>query len=551
LTRSPLALVVAATMLLAAGGPAPAGAAPPQLLGQTAVTGTFGSCGHCSVVQFANSAVNNTYVVPSSGVLTKVQVRVGTPVDVTDWVQARTFRTSGAPDARVISEGTQHSLAGLSAGVQTFLDRVPVTAGDVLGGRFHVLSRPDATPAQFATTSPADLAGISFLPDDPAVGDLFSVESPVPSQYRVNMFAVLESDADGDSYGDTSQDLCPSTAAAATTACSGTLFGSRLQGQNTGAGNCGYSCLRVQKTISGASTAAAVDGVVVRWRVQAATAGSYRVRVVAPASGAGYSVLRSSAVETVTADPSPLKQAISTFETRLPIPAGGYVGLAPPQFAVHRGIFPALGATYVQLNDAADGITFGGLPVNGELFYDADIEPDADHDGYGDVTQDACPSDGSTQGPCPMPVHPTPTPVPTPMPTPTPDPTLTTPVISGLSAAYARFRVKRRGAVVARRRAHAGTTLNLRLSEAATVAFTVQRRVACKPARRRCTGWVFVHAFKRSLAAGPGSVPYSGRYRRSGKVRLLKPGAYRMSAVATNPAGRASAAKRIRLTVRR
>src|SRR5215216_4726433 len=171
-----------------------------------------------------------TYLVPSSGVLTKFQVRVGTPVDATDWVQARTFRTSGPPGATVISEGTQHSLAGLSAGTRTFFDRVPATAGDVLGGRFHILSRPDATPAQFGTTSTADVAGISFSlpPNDAEVGDLFSAETPVPAQQRVNMHAVLESDADADGYGDTSQDLCPATAAA-TTACSGSLFGSRLQ----------------------------------------------------------------------------------------------------------------------------------------------------------------------------------------------------------------------------------------------------------------------------------------------------------------------------------
>jgi hypothetical protein len=31
----------------------------------------------------------------------------------------------------------------------------------------------------------------------------------------------------------------------------------------------------------------------------------------------------------------------------------------------------------------------------------ATIEPDADRDGYGDETQDRCPTDPSTQGPCP------------------------------------------------------------------------------------------------------------------------------------------------------
>jgi hypothetical protein len=549
LTRFPPALVVAATLLLAAGGAAPAAAAAPQILGQTALAGTTGSCGHCSVVQFRSSSSAYPYVVPSSGVLTKVQVRVGTQVDAFDWVQTRTFRTSGTPDATVISQGMQHSLAGLAAGPRTFFDRVPATAGDVLGGRFHVLSNhPDVTPAQFATTSTDDVAGISFSPPDPdpGIGDLFSAETPVPSQYRVNMLAVLESDADGDGYGDTSQDLCPATSAAATTACSGTLFGSRLQGPPTGGGNCGYNCLRVQKTVRGASTAAAVDGVVVRWRLQAATAGSYRVRVVAPAGGATYTVLRSSAAETVTADPSPLKQAISTFPTRLPIPAGGYVGLVPPPFTVQRGIVPAVDAMYAQLNDVTDGlVTSGAGSIPGELFYDADIEPDADHDGYGDVTQDTCPSAAATQGACP-PSPPPPLPVATTPPVEDkPQPAATIPVISGLKAVYTRFRVKARGAVMAR--AHAGTTLRLRLSEPAAVAFTVAKGVRC--GRRRCARWASVHRFARDLTAGGSSLPYTGRYRRRGKARGLEPGRYRVTAVATNAAGRSSGAKRIRLTV--
>ena len=300
-------------------------------------------------------------------------------------------------------------------GARTFYDRVPATAGDVLGGRFHVLSRPEATPVEYPTASAADVAGITFSPpDDPAVGELFAVETPVPTQQRVNMFAVLESDADGDGFGDTSQDLCPGNAAAAVGACSGALFGSRLPGPHTGAGSCGYACMRIQKTVRGASTAAAVDGVVVRWRLQAATAGSYRVRVVAPAGGATYTVLRSSAAETVAApDPSPLRHAISTFPARLPIPAGGYVALVPPPFAVQRGIVPALGANYGQANDVADGmVTSDGAPIAGELFYDADIEPDADGDGYGDVTQDACPTVAATQRACPPVVTPTPTPSP-------------------------------------------------------------------------------------------------------------------------------------------
>jgi hypothetical protein len=38
--------------------------------------------------------------------------------------------------------------------------------------------------------------------------------------------------------------------------------------------------------------------------------------------------------------------------------------------------------------------------VHNELLVQADIEPDADHDGFGDETQDQCPTQATTQGPC-------------------------------------------------------------------------------------------------------------------------------------------------------
>lgn len=41
---------------------------------------------------------------------------------------------------------------------------------------------------------------------------------------------------------------------------------------------------------------------------------------------------------------------------------------------------------------------------NAELSLSAQLEPDADYDGYGDVTQDLCPNNAITQGVCPTPV---------------------------------------------------------------------------------------------------------------------------------------------------
>ena len=101
------------------------------------------------------------------------------------------------------------------------------------------------------------------------------------SKARVNIEAVLEPDDDGDGYGDASQDLCPGLPTA-TAACSGALFGSNLQGERSvpPAGCGGGGCMRIQKTIGGASTAAPFDGVVVRWRVLDAETGPD----IAPAS---------------------------------------------------------------------------------------------------------------------------------------------------------------------------------------------------------------------------------------------------------------------------
>ncbi|HEY2604257.1 MAG TPA: hypothetical protein VGI67_22050, partial [Thermoleophilaceae bacterium] len=42
----------------------------------------------------------------------------------------------------------------------------------------------------------------------------------------------------------------------------------------------------------------------------------------------------------------------------------------------------------------------GSVEAAGELLVSADIEPDADHDGFGDETQDQCPTQATTQGPC-------------------------------------------------------------------------------------------------------------------------------------------------------
>jgi hypothetical protein len=361
-------------------------------------------------VQFA-TAGGSPYLVPADGVLVRAGFYVGSTVEASDFAQARSFSRTGGANATVTGEGAKHSLSGLEAGLHTFFERIPVAAGDVLGARFDSTPNVNGTPATFTTPSPLDEAGTTVFPTDPELGDGFATS--VFGSQRVNVRALFEVDEDHDGYGDNSQDLCPGSPVGAA-ACSGTLFGGDMQGAFIPISpSCTFACIRVQKSIAGASTAVPFAGVVVRWRLLSAPAGEYGIRVLSPTEGPNYRITASSSLESVAAPGSTAE--IKNFQTRLPIPPGSYVGLAPPPFAgqPYRELMP--GSAYTTANDGPTGteVPLGGSSGNDrELLYNADIEPDADGDEYGDISQDACPSDASSHGACPPPEVPPPPPPP-------------------------------------------------------------------------------------------------------------------------------------------
>lgn len=143
------------------------------------------------------------------------------------------------------------------------------------------------------------------------------------------------------------------------------------------------------------------------------------------------------------------------------------------------------------------------------------------------------------------------------------------PVVSKLRLSAKRFRVgKKRTAVVAqkrqrrdgRRAAPAGTTIRFTLSQAADVRVTFQRKTAgrrnggrcVKPkpqlrSKKRCMRWVKTGKAltRKGLGAGAQKIAFSGRI---GK-RALKPGAYRLTVVATGANGAKSKPRRAAFTV--
>lgn len=506
-------------------------------LGQAGKLGLSGTCSDCSVAQIGDTGAaggvpqSGPYKAPFSGVLTYFSYRAGEEITTSpaDTVRPQAFSLAGST-AFVNHEGASHVIEPWpgappgGGGLRYFRDRVPIAAGEVLGGRFTVKSiaiSGDPTPQFFETTEAGDTVRIGK--PGASLGGAFT--GTTESKFRVNLLATLEPDADADGYGDVSQDLCLGSPVGEG-ACSGSLFGSHLQREVEFGGSCSLECLLFQKTIGGVSQAAPFDGVVVRWRVLDADSGSYRVRTVsAPLPGERYITGPSSAVESLVAAAPPrlLKKQISTFQTRIPIEAGGYVGLVyqpSPSIHIQKGV-GATGATYQVIDNAVpDGTNAGGLlsPSSGELLYDADIEPDADHDGYGDISQDSCPGDAAVHsGGCPQSAPPSPRAFPT---------------ITGLEVVPKRFRVKRGGAVVSKKGIPAGTKFKLNLSEAATVAFSIAAKPPCKAPKgaAKCPPPVTIHTFKRALPAGPSAVPYSGRYRKGRRIRTLSPGGYQLVA---------------------
>lgn len=511
-----LTLVVTLGVLVAC--PQASGAPVFTTLGQVATsanTAGLGGCSLCTAWQFASPGTA-AYTFPYDGVITRWSVHTGQAISSAgQWARARTFHVTDSSHASVVSEGAQAAIAAPNTNTTlTTWDRVPAAAGDVLGLELASSAFIDDTrPIYGDGAATGEVAGVAST--DVAVGQT-ATATAVDSR-RVNISARFEHDTDHDGFGDGSQDLCTNDPLHGNGACSGSLFASDLQGPYSIGGPCSYQCARVQTaTAGGVSTASATDGVVVRWRLQAPRPGTYLVRVISPAAGGGYTVTASSDPVTIGSD-----EALWTFSTRLPIPAGGYVAMLPPATASQQWLAsPPAGAKWASFNDAPSGSIALSASVAGVSMYDADIEPDADHDGYGDVTQDACPADGTAQGACPPPASPGGTPLPA-------DPSVPQPAarITSLRLRFSRFKVARNGRAIAAK-TPSGSSILVGMSAPARVRFTVR---ACR-SKKGCARTRLVHRFTRSLRLGASSIAYSGRFRLKGRTRALTAGRYRLDA---------------------
>jgi hypothetical protein len=138
------------------------------------------------------------------------------------------------------------------------------------------------------------------------------------------------------------------------------------------------------------------DGVITSFAFQgdALSAPQLKFKVARLVSGSTYSIVGESGVV------SPATSTLNQFPVRIPVKAGDLIG----EYLVTDGGCDQPNASFTELyyvGDLAPGAqaSFGSNAYQMDL--SASLEPDADHDGYGDETQDQCPTDASTHGPCP------------------------------------------------------------------------------------------------------------------------------------------------------
>jgi hypothetical protein len=96
---------------------------------------------------------------------------------------------------------------------------------------------------------------------------------------------------------------------------------------------------------------------------------------------------------------------VRTFATRLAVQVGDVLGMLAPQACLLGGPGQPAGDEVRYFLSATEPLkgstqTTTALLSGRRILIAANLEPDSDRDGFGDETQDMCPTNATTQGPC-------------------------------------------------------------------------------------------------------------------------------------------------------
>jgi hypothetical protein len=524
---------VAATVLLSAALAAPAQAS--LTVGQIRPQGgtPFGNCGSAAHFAQASTGAPPGYTVPVNGVLTSWTTNAGA-------LTGQKLRL----DVLHPQGGTTYSVVGTSE----ILDLRPSSIEDSLPARIVVHPGDVLALSPDPEGAPMSTSGVECEFNTNDTGDvvhsgLVAFTNPltlpgVVNKERLNVAATVEPDADGDGYGDESQDTCPSSAGVHAGTCP---TGSTRIGQTAEPNVPCDQATYVPTGVSwGSSYTVPSAGVMTSWQVQAPNGPDpMKFKVFRPSGASGgYSVIAESPLINVTGG------GIKSFPFRLTVQPGDVIGLYSDSNAGLCGRFTTSSSDafgFVNVDDVAVGDVRTYNP--GVLFrFDvaATVEPDADGDGFGDITQDSCPADATRQS-CPATGN-------------------AFAKISKVGQSANRWRLGRKLLKVSRKpRIPVGTTFRFTLDKAASVRLEFSRirkgrKVGghCERAtrrnrhRRRCP-WITLASHPTITGhAGVNRVRFQGRVSRK---KTLVPGRYMLTMNAFVVPGLEVGSRALRFTI--
>lgn len=158
------------------------------------------------------------------------------------------------------------------------------------------------------------------------------------------------------------------------------------------------SCAAIQTSLPGNAVGLTVpyQGVIKTYRIKAAAAGQRAgLRAYRPRGDGGYELLWT---DTIVGAVGAGVTTWTTTSRGRPVAAGDVIATYLPDDDAPMMAAPFPGATSMWLETSSAGLEL--LPYdNYEMFLQADVEPDADADGYGDETDDACPAEAAKHRP--------------------------------------------------------------------------------------------------------------------------------------------------------
>jgi hypothetical protein len=170
-------------------------------VGQTSATG-FPCVGPYFVAQTGVGATPSYLVPPGRGVITAWSLDNTNSSNTTSSLRLKLVRPVFGLDYAVVAQDTPRHVS--PSVLNTFSTRIPVSGGEVLALWIDDLS---VVACEFSTTHSGDIVGAGTGSTEPQPGETVTVVSS--GSVRLNVSARVEPDADGDGYGDETQDACP------------------------------------------------------------------------------------------------------------------------------------------------------------------------------------------------------------------------------------------------------------------------------------------------------------------------------------------------------